>query len=40
MFAALPELDDVQRRVSGGERKRFVNLAFGLPDDDEPHPFG
>lgn len=40
IFAALPESDDVQRRVPGGERKRFVNLAFGWPDDNEPHPFG
>jgi putative DNA primase/helicase len=41
MLDAIPDIKDKQRRVStGGERKRFVNLAFGWPDEDEPHPFG
>jgi putative DNA primase/helicase len=41
MLDSLPGIETPQRRVQpSGERKRFANLAFGHPDENEPHPFG
>ncbi|HMN13683.1 MAG TPA: phage/plasmid primase, P4 family [Bellilinea sp.] len=41
MLDSLSGIETPQRRIQpSGERKRFVNLAFGHADDNEPHPFG